>query len=128
MSEEPLILIIEDQYLLQADLEQALTKAGFATELAYSAEEALSIFKDSGKNFKALITDVDLGSGLNGWEVARRIREIEPAFPVVYVTGSGADDWSAQGVPNSILVPKPFAPGQLVTAISSLLNVGGPTT
>jgi hypothetical protein len=31
-----------------------------------------------------------------------------------------------QGVPNSLLLAKPFAPAQLVTAISQLLNAGAP--
>jgi hypothetical protein len=59
---------------------------------------------------------------------ARQIREIDPAFPIVYITGAAADEWGSQGVPNSILLEKPFAPAQLVTAVSQLLNSGGTTT
>jgi DNA-binding response OmpR family regulator len=65
---------------------------------------------------------------LNGWEVARQIREIDPAFPIIYMTGAAADQWASQGVPNSILLEKPFAPAQLVTAVSNLLNTGTSTT
>jgi len=36
--------------------------------------------------------------------------------------------WPSKGVPNSILVPKPFAAAQLVTAVSSFLNIGTPPT
>jgi hypothetical protein len=43
---------------------------------------------------------------------------------VVYVTGDGAQDWTAMGVPNSMVIAKPFAPAQLGTAISQLLNLG----
>jgi hypothetical protein len=39
------------------------------------------------------------------------------------MTAAGAHEWSAHGVPNSTLVQKPFAPAQIVTAISALLNV-----
>ena len=49
-------------------------------------------------------------------------------FPVVYMTGAAADEWASQGVPNSILLQKPFAPAQLVTAVSQLLNTGSPMT
>jgi hypothetical protein len=45
---------------------------------------------------------------------------------VVYITAANADEWASQGVPNSILMTKPFAPAQLVTAISNLLNAGTP--
>lgn len=61
---------------------------------------------------------------MTGWEVATQARLIDAEFPVVYMTGAAADDWGAHGVPNSILLQKPFAPAQLVTAVSQLLNRG----
>ena len=86
------------------------------------------MFKGGSKNYKALVTDVSLKGSLSGWEAARQIREKDPAFPVVYMTGAAADEWASQGVPNSILLQKPFAPAQLVTAVSQLLNTGSPMT
>ena len=64
---------------------------------------------------------------MNGWQVAKAAREIDPTFPIVYMTGAAAGDWPSHGVPNSILLEKPFAPAQLVTAVSQLLNAGSPT-
>lgn len=125
MSELPLILVIEDEYFLQADVENVLTEAGFATDIVSSGEEALTLLMDGTKHPKALVTDVQLAGRLSGWDVARRMREKDPTFPVVYVTAYDRD-WAAQGVPNSIVIPKPFAPAQLVTAISNLLNAGIP--
>lgn len=49
---------------------------------------------------------------------------------VVYVSGYSATEWAAKGVPNSIMLEKPFTMAQLVTAISQLLNArqsGAPT-
>jgi hypothetical protein len=43
------------------------------------------------------------------------------------MSGQHAEDWSSKGVPNSIMLTKPFAPAQLVTAVSQLLNTGTPT-
>ena len=77
--------------------------------------------------YSALVTDINLKGAMKGWEIARLIRQIDPAFPVVYMTGAAADDWAWEGVPNSILLNKPFAPAQLVTAVSQLLNTGSPT-
>jgi hypothetical protein len=42
------------------------------------------------------------------------------------MTGAASDQWTSHGVPNSILLQKPFAPAQLVTAISNLLNGSPP--
>jgi hypothetical protein len=43
------------------------------------------------------------------------------------MSGASAVDWPSKGVPNSIMLAKPFAPAQLVTAVSNLLNAGTPT-
>jgi DNA-binding response OmpR family regulator len=74
-------------------------------------------------SYRALVTDVNLSPGkLTGWDVAKRARELHAEMPVVYMTGAGSHDWPSRGVPNSVLVPKPFAPAQIVTAVSQLLN------
>jgi CheY-like chemotaxis protein len=92
-----------------------------------SGEEALTLLMDGTKHPSLLVTDVQLAGRLTGWEVARRLREKAPSFPIVYVTAHDRD-WPAFGVPNSIVAPKPFAAAQLVTAISNLLNAGMPAT
>jgi CheY-like chemotaxis protein len=75
------------------------------------------------------VTDINLSRDkLSGWEVARRAREINPDFPVIYMSGDNAEDWASKGVPHSIMLAKPFASAQLVTAVSQLLNVGTPTS
>jgi CheY-like chemotaxis protein len=78
--------------------------------------------------YRALVTDINLGPGkMDGWEVARHAREVDPDFPVVYVSGDSAEEWASKGVPNSIMLTKPFAPAQLVTAVSQLLNAATPS-
>jgi DNA-binding response OmpR family regulator len=122
VSELPLILVIEDEYTLQGVVEDALTEGGFDTDILSSGEEALTLFKARIKDYRALVTDVNLKGHLSGWDVAKQVREINPACPVIYMTGAASDQWASHGVPNSILLQKPFAPAQLVTAVSNLLN------
>jgi CheY-like chemotaxis protein len=87
LSDLPLVLVVEDEYLLQADVEEALNNGGFAAKTVSSGEAALAFFTDGGaERYKALITDVQLTGTLDGWDVARRIREKEAAFPVIYIT------------------------------------------
>ena len=69
--------------------------------------------------------DVNIGKPPNGWVVARRAREVSATMPVIYMTGDSGHEWASQGVPNSLVLIKPFAPAQLVTAVSSLLNEVG---
>ncbi|WP_368507798.1 response regulator [Bradyrhizobium lupini] len=124
MTDPVRILVAEDEVSIQQIVEEALAEGGFQADIAPSGEEALSRFQDDGSGYRALLTDIGIGAGLNGWVLARRIREIDPDFPIVYMTGGHSDEWKWQGVPNSILIEKPFAPAQLVTAISQLLNAG----
>lgn len=125
MAEQPSIIIIQNEYLLAMEFEQPLTDAGFATELTSSGEQALALLSKGDKRYSALVRDVTLAARVNGWEVARRVREKEASFPIVYVTAHDRE-WPSEGVPNSIVIPKPFAPAQIVTAVSNLLNNGTP--
>ena len=126
MEDLPVILVVEDDQPLQVIVEDALTEGGFEPAIAASGEEAVTLLMGRLTKYRALVTDVNLLGTMDGWEVAKRAREIDPEFPVVYMTGARADDYGSQGVPNSILLTKPFAPAQLVTAVSQLLNAGMP--
>jgi DNA-binding response OmpR family regulator len=127
--ENPLIiLVVEDDHLIQCVVEQSLTDGGFESVIASSGKNAVELLDASERKYRALVTDINLGrGGIDGWDVARHAREIDPNFPVVYMSGKDADDWASKGVPNSIMLAKPFAPAQLVTAVSQLLNASPPT-
>ena len=121
--ELPTILVVEDDQLVQGLVEDTLSDGGFDTVIAASGEEALTLLQGDKGKYRALVTDINLQGKMDGWEVAQRAREIEPAFPVVYMSGAAAADWTS-----SIMLAKPFAPAQLLTAVSNLLNSGTPTT
>jgi DNA-binding response OmpR family regulator len=128
MEELPVVLVVEDEYLIQTLVEEALAEGGFTTDIVTSGEEALTLFAGRIKNYNALVTDVGLKGRLDGWVVAAKIRETDPAFPVIYMSGAHAEEWASKGVPNSIMLAKPFAPAQLVTAVAQLLNSAPPMT
>jgi CheY-like chemotaxis protein len=123
------ILVVEDDQLLQSVVEESLADGGFETVIASSGENAVELLDAAQGKYRALVTDINLSpSEIDGWDVARHAREIDPNFPVVYMSGKDADDWASKGVPNSIMLAKPFAPAQLVTAVSQLLNASPPTS
>ena len=127
MQELVAILVVEDDRLIQGMVEEALADAGYEPAMTTSGDEAATLLREHEGKYRALVTDIDLGGGLDGWGVAKRAREIDPAFPIVYMSGGHAEDWASKGVPNSIMLAKPFAPAQLVTAVSNLLNAITPT-
>ena len=128
MEELPVIMVVEDDDAVQGFVEEALVDGGFEPAIAASGEEAVTLLKGGLTKYRALVTDINLRGTMGGWEVAKVAREIDPEFPIIYMTGASADEYASHGVPSSILLTKPFAPAQLVTAVSQLLNSGMPTT
>jgi DNA-binding response OmpR family regulator len=123
------VLIVEDETVLQQILQEALEEAGFAVSVSADGEDAIQQIEHQRPAYVALVTDINLGrSRVTGWDVARRARELDGAIAVVYSTGADGADWPSNGVPSSILITKPFAPAQVVTAVSQLLNSGSTTT
>lgn len=116
------ILVVEDEELICALLEDTLRDGGYDLVVAHSGQKALQELEKNAERFRAVLTDIRLGDDISGWDLARRARELKPHIPIIYMSGDSADDWQAKGVPNSVMVPKPFAPSQVVTAVSSLLN------
>jgi DNA-binding response OmpR family regulator len=124
--ELPVILVVEDDDALQSLLEETLSEAGFEAAIAATGEEAITLLTGHKEKYRGLVTDINLLGRLDGWEVAQRAREIDHTFPVIYMSGAQADDWAVKGVPNSVMLAKPFAPAQLVTALAQLLNAAPP--
>ena len=128
LDDQLVILVVEDDQEIQTIVEDALTEGGFAPAIAPSGEEAVTLLRGNRGTYRALVADVKLRGRMDGWEVAKHAREIDPDFPIIYMTGIGADQWPSHGVPNSLLLTKPFAPAQLITAVSQLLINATPTT
>lgn len=122
MESAPLLLLVDDEAIIVELLSDALNDGGYALVTAVRAAEAIAIIEQRANELAGLITDINLDSDTSGWEIARRARELRPDLPVVYTTANAAADWPVEGVPKSVLVPKPFAPAQVVTAISTLVT------
>jgi CheY-like chemotaxis protein len=120
------VVLVEDEVLLLTELSEALTAAGFTVLEASTGAQAYGLLDREGENVRALITDINLGGGIDGWAVAHHARKINPQLPVIYTTSYNADVWAANGVPNSVHIAKPFVSVQVVTALSQLLNTSGP--
>jgi len=117
-----LVLLAEDDSLVATGLVVALEEAGYEVFHANSGAAAIDFLDKRAAEIKALVTDIKLGPGPDGWEVAHHARTLVPTLPVVYTSGDSAEAWAANGVPNSVMLAKPFALAQLVTAVSQLIT------
>lgn len=116
------LLLVEDETLIALDLEEGLVQAGYDCVVASSGQKALDELAREPTRFAGVLTDIRLGAGPNGWAVGRHARELVADMPIVYMSGDSASEWASQGVPNSIMIGKPYALAQVITAISQLIN------
>jgi len=119
------ILVVEDEMLIGAMIEDALIEAGYRVALLTSGEEAMALLDEAATGFGAVVTDIRLGNGCSGWDVARFARERDLSVGVVYVSGDSGAEWYSRGVPGSLFVQKPFAGSRIVTAVTAALDPTG---
>jgi CheY-like chemotaxis protein len=122
------VLVVEDDALIQPLIEDMLGEGGYASAIASTPTQAIEMLAAPGADYCAPLTDINLGAALSGWDVARRGRELIAALPLVNMRGLSENEGAAQGVPNSVLLNKPFALAQLLTAVSQLLSAAPPKT
>src|SRR6186713_1422610 len=99
MSDSIRVLVAEDEAAILLVMDVALTDGGFSVLTAGSGVEAMELLASHFEELRALVTDIRLGDGPDGWQVAHRARELNGQIAVVYVTGDSADDWPANGLP-----------------------------
>ena len=116
------ILLAEDEHLIGLAIQDALEDGGYTVNHVTSGRDAIEVLEQNDPPVLGVITDIRLGQGPTGWDVAHRAREISPTISIIYMSGDSVHEHPSKGVPDSIMLQKPFAPAQLVTAISTLLN------
>jgi DNA-binding NtrC family response regulator len=78
------ILVIDDDANVRDILSQGLSFMGYNVAVANCGDEGLNLFQKS--SFDLVITDLDM-PGMDGWNLAFRIKEKSPNTPVVLITG-----------------------------------------
>jgi len=79
-------LVVEDDPLVRGVVEETLTDGGFEIAMVSSGENAIDLLEVQSVKYGAVVTDINLGRDRrDGWDVARRAREIDAGFPVVYM-------------------------------------------
>jgi len=78
------ILIIEDEALLRDLLAQNLEAHGFAVSVASNAVEARAVFDE--EDLDAIVVDINLGPGVDGFDVAEALVRESPELGVLFLT------------------------------------------
>ncbi|MCX7065370.1 MAG: phosphate regulon transcriptional regulator PhoB [Proteobacteria bacterium] len=122
------VMLVEDEPEIREMLSFALTRAGFTTVGAASAEEALQLL--DGPLPGVLIIDWML-PGASGIELARRLRrdELFAELPLIMLTARGEEADKLKGFESGIddYITKPFSPKELIARIRALQRRSGGT-
>jgi two-component system, cell cycle sensor histidine kinase and response regulator CckA len=124
------ILVVDDEAPVRDLQHRMLTRAGYEVTLVDDAEKALRIIQED-RPIDCVIADVHM-PGMNGDEMARRIRAVRPDQKILFVTGFADTLFNNQPVlwQNQAYLDKPFTQRGLLEAVSLLItgNLGRATT
>jgi CheY-like chemotaxis protein len=111
------VLLVEDDDLVRDCLSEALHEAGLDIEGSASGEAALARLRRDAAP-KVLVTDINLGHGMDGLAFVRAAREVHPGLPVVYISGRYGELRGLSG--SERFLPKPFTAPSLLRAIADV--------
>jgi CheY-like chemotaxis protein len=114
----PVILIVEDEFLLRLDSAETIGNAGFEVVQAANADEAIAILK-SRPDIRVVFTDIQMPGSMDGLKLARFVRNRWPPIKIIATSGrvvAGDDDLPA----GSLFLPKPYRGAKLVAALRGL--------
>ena len=115
----PVVLVVEDEFLVRVLEVDALRDAGLRVVEAQDADEAFDILRRRPE-IVAVLTDVDMPGSLNGFEFARLIKQGWPELPVLVISGK-VEPGPGDLPPGVAFVQKPIRPAALVEHIRALL-------
>jgi CheY-like chemotaxis protein len=116
------ILLVEDEILISEMVADALEDQGFSVHVVSNAADALRHI-ESGAGVDALFTDVHLPGGMDGSELAARVRALRPDMPIVYASGRWNPDEQSQLVSRSVFLAKPYDPRDAGNLLMRLVAV-----
>lgn len=116
----PCVLFVDDEVLISMVMSDALEGAGYQVECAANAAEAQALMGQ--RAYAALITDIDLGGGPDGFELAHRARADRADLGVIYISGRAGQRFDTEKVAGSRFIPKPFVAGDLIRALPEVMG------
>jgi CheY-like chemotaxis protein len=116
----PLVLVVEDEFLVRMNALSLLEEAGFGVLEAGSADDAIALL-ESRKDIRIVFTDINMPGSMDGLRLAQAIRKRWPPIELVLTSGLmrvREDDMPERGH----FLGKPYSPDDLVQTLRSLVN------
>jgi CheY-like chemotaxis protein len=116
--ESPVILIVEDEFLLRLDAAETIESAGFEVIQAANVDEAIAVLK-THPDIRVVFTDTQMPGSMDGLKLARFVRNRWPPIKIVATSGRVIvedDDLPA----GSVFLPKPYRGAEVVATLREL--------
>jgi CheY-like chemotaxis protein len=113
---KPHVLLVEDEPLVIALMQEVLTDAGFIVCLATNGGAAVNHLI-RGEIVDVIFTDIHM-PGINGAQLAKLARDLRPDIQIVYTSGGVLDD--SEKVPGSTFVQKPYEPSKVCALLAKV--------
>ncbi len=113
------ILLVEDEMVLRRLMQRVLERHGYHIHAAVSGVQALEIWRERREGIDILVTDMVMPDGMNGRELADRLRTDNPNLKIIYCSGY-ANNMPGRDTPlrdNESFLEKPFEPAKLLQKI-----------
>ena len=119
----PVILIVEDEYLLRMDAADMIEQAGFEVVQAGNADQAIAILEDRS-DIHVVFTDVQMPGSMDGLKLASFVRDRWP--PIKILATSGFVRVGPGDLPSgSEFMAKPYRGPEVVATLRRLTDPGG---
>ncbi len=103
----PSVLVVEDDPHVRVVLDEMLMDQGLDVWSVGDDLSAYQVLSQEAGRIAVLLTDINLGAGTNGFDVARRARSLNSRIEVIYITGYPVEPakFAAEG---GVLLTKPL--------------------
>lgn len=116
------ILLVEDEDMVRAVAERALSRAGYTVTTASDGDEGLEIV-EGGAEFDLIVSDVVMPA-MDGPTMAREVRKLRRDLPVLFMSGYAEEQLRKQIdiVGGVHFLPKPFSVQQIGDKVGAILS------
>jgi CheY-like chemotaxis protein len=122
MGGTPVVLVVEDEWLLRDCMAAHLRVAGWRVHEVGTGEAAVSLL-EAGKAGRRCVYGYSIGRAYGSdWEVGARFRKALPQIPIIYTSGDAPR--AEHAVPKSLFFAKPYEPDAIIDACRTYLREG----
>jgi two-component system cell cycle sensor histidine kinase/response regulator CckA len=115
------ILLVEDEDMVRAVADRALTRAGYQVTACPDGEAGLAAIANGG-TFDIVVSDVVM-PGMDGPAMARAIRRVQPGLPILFMSGYAEEQLRRDiDIADMHFIAKPFSVQQIADKVGAVLG------